>query len=220
LDENFAEFLNQFIPMPDPEPFPESSLRKYAGIVPNHLLEIWHTMGLCGFNAGSFWLTDPEQYTDLMKILLNGKATCRPEECTVFARSAFGHLHVWYERVGTFYISMADLKLNMGSAGALMLTGKRELEPSCHLLCLNRFGDPSVDIMDDNSRYLLKDAQKKLGPLAADECYGFFPALPFGGSRQLDQLQVVKQNEHLMMLAQMDSLRVFDVSEFPARQIE
>jgi hypothetical protein len=220
VDENLAEFLNQFIPMPEAAPFPESSLRKYAGVVPAHLLEIWSTLGLCGFNAGAFWLTDPDQYTELMAVLLDGKTTCRPEECTVFARSAFGHLHVWYERVGTFYISMADLKLNIGSAGQLMLSGKRDLKPSCHLLCLDRFEDPSLDIMDESAKYLLKRTQKKLGPLAADECYGFFPALPFGGTRQLDHLQVVKQKEHLMMLAQMDVLRIFDVSEFPPRQIE
>ncbi len=220
MDENFAEFLNQFVPMPNAAPFPESSLRKYADLVPNQLRHYWRRMGLCGFNAGSLWFTDPVEYIDLMEVLLEGKTTCRPDECVVFARSAFGHLHVWYERVGTFYLSVPELKLNIGAPGALMLTGKRELKVSAHLLGLNCFEDPSLDIVDVNAKWLLKRTQKRLGPLAVDECYGFFPALPFGGINCLDHLQKVKLNEHLMMVAQIDALRIFDVSVFPARRIE
>jgi hypothetical protein len=220
MDENFAEFLKQFAPMPNAAAFPESSLQKYDRLVPNQLLDYWRQMGLCGFNSGSLWFTDPDEYTELMAVLLDGKPTFRPEECIVFARSAFGQLHVWYERVGTFYLSVPELELNIGSPGALMLAGKRELKVSAHLLGLQRFEHSTLDIVDDNAKFLLKRTQKKLGPLAADECYGFFPALPLGGSRRLDHLQKVKLNEHLMMVAQMDSLRIFDVSEFPSRQIE
>lgn len=220
MDENFAEFLNEFVPMPNAAPFPESSLRKYDGLVSNQLRDYWRRMGLCGFNSGSLWFTDSDDYTELMDVLLHGKTTFRPEECLVFARGAFGHLHVWCERVGTFYLSVPELKLSLGSPSALMLAGKRELEVSAHLLGLQRFEDPSLDIVDENAKFLLKRTQKKLGPVAADECYGFFPALPLGGSKRLDHLQKVKLNEHLMMVAQMDSLRIFDVSEFPPRQIE
>ncbi len=220
MDENFAEFLKKFVPMPNAASFPENSLRKYSGLVPNQLLDYWSRTGLCGFNSGSLWFTDPDEYAELMEVLLDGKTSFRPEECIVFARSAFGHLHVWCERVGTFYISVPELKLNIGSPSPLMLAGKRELKVSAHLLALQRFEDPSLDIVDDNAKFLLKRTQKKLGPVAVDECYGFFPALPLGGSRRLDHLQKVKQNEHLMMVAQMDSLRVFDVSQFPPRQIE
>ncbi len=220
MDENFEWFLSKFTPMPNAATFPDSSLRKYSGRVPNQLLGYWRRMGLCGFNSGSFWFTNPDDYTDLMAVLLEGKSTFRPEECFVFARSAFGHLHVWCERIGTFYLSVPELRLNFGPPNALMRAGKQELQVGAHLTGRKPFDDPSIDVLDDNGNFLLKPAQTKLGPLAVDECYGFFPALPLGGSKKLDLLEKVKVHAHLMMVAQMDSLRIFDVSQFPPRQIE
>jgi len=219
-DENFEAFLKEFKPMPNAKAFPESVLKKYEGKVPNQLVGYWRKMGLCGFNEGSFWFTNPDDYTELLEILLEGKTAFRPKECLVFARSAFGHLHIWCERIGTLVISVPELELYFAPPGPLMKEGKRELVIGAHLLVLKPYNHSSIDVMDEREESLLKPAQSTLGALAADECYGFFPALPFGGRKRLENLQKVKLHEHLIMVAQIDSLRIMKIDEFPPTQVE
>ena len=57
---------------------------------------------------------------------------------------------------------------------------------------------------------LFAPALKTLGRLKPDEMYGFVPALALGGPSTLEHLQKVKAVEHLMLLAQLEPLRVMD----------
>ncbi len=81
MDEDFAEFLKEFVPMPNAASFPENSLRKNIGRVPNQLLDYWRRTGLCGFNSGALWFTDPDEYAELMEVLLD---VSRPEKSLHF----------------------------------------------------------------------------------------------------------------------------------------
>jgi len=220
MDESLEYFLTQFTPLPHALPFREETLEKYQGRLPNQLLTYWRELGQCGFNKGSFWLVDPDDYIDLIDVLLQDKTTFHPSECIVFARSGLGHLHIWCERIGTLYISVAELKLCFGAPSLMMITGKREMKVGMHLASVQPSNMPNIDIIDDDGKFLIKRAQKDLGPLKVDECYGFFPALPMGGSRRIENLKKVKLHEHLMMIAQMDTLRVYDVDQFPPKQVE
>ncbi|WP_229381237.1 DUF1851 domain-containing protein [Shewanella psychropiezotolerans] len=53
--------------------------------------------------------------------------------------------------------------------------------------------------LDENP--LFERAMALLGPLEADEMYGFVPALAIGGAPKLENLQKVKVIEHLTFLA-------------------
>ncbi|MHC8440384.1 T6SS immunity protein Tdi1 domain-containing protein, partial [Bacteroides hominis] len=44
---------------------------------------------------------------------------------------------------------------------------------------------------------------ERLGLPAKDECYGYVPALALGGSKSLDNIQVVKMLPYIDMIAQM-----------------
>ncbi len=48
---------------------------------------------------------------------------------------------------------------------------------------------------------MFERATKKLGKLKREECFGFVPALAFGGSNKLDHLRRVRAPEHFQILA-------------------
>lgn len=52
-------------------------------------------------------------------------------------------------------------------------------------------------------RPAFRAASKRLGPLADDECFGFFPAIALGGDGSVESLRKVKVREHLALLAQL-----------------
>ena len=46
-------------------------------------------------------------------------------------------------------------------------------------------------------------AEKKYGPLAYDECFGYVPLLGLGGRETVNNLRKVKIREHIALIAQM-----------------
>ncbi len=96
-------------------------------------------------------------------------------------------------------------------------------EDSYHVIARSAFGElflwgarsgKSIKIMshwgqnDCLDRPLFDRAVKSLGPLAADEMYGFEPALALGGKAELESLRRVKAVEHLVLLAQLGKRQV------------
>jgi hypothetical protein len=61
---------------------------------------------------------------------------------------------------------------------------------------------------------MFEPAKKKLGLLTQDEMYAFVPALAFGGSRDLANLEKVKAVEHLILLSQIATLEPYSFSDF------
>jgi hypothetical protein len=61
---------------------------------------------------------------------------------------------------------------------------------------------------DHHDKPLFERALKKLGPLAADEMYGFEPTLALGGKADLKNLHKVKAVEHLVILAQLGERQI------------
>ncbi|AEJ11416.1 GAD-like domain-containing protein [Pseudomonas putida S16] len=61
---------------------------------------------------------------------------------------------------------------------------------------------------------MFEPAKKKLGMLKHDEMYGFVPALAFGGSSDLANLEKVKAVEHLILLSQIATLEPYSFSDF------
>ncbi|WP_369586526.1 GAD-like domain-containing protein [Kingella oralis] len=41
-------------------------INKYRGKLPDRLLEYWQEYGFCHFADGLFWLTNPEDYEDIL----------------------------------------------------------------------------------------------------------------------------------------------------------
>ncbi len=47
------------------------------------------------------------------------------------------------------------------------------------------------------------EAEKKLGKLKHDECFGYVPLLGLGGSEKVQNLKKVKIKEHIELISQM-----------------
>lgn len=117
----------------------------------------------------------------------------------IIARGAFGDLYFWGEQSGytlkifapgAFATPMSPSIVSLDRAMQFFFGGRDREE--------NDFGD------------LFAPALKKLGPLKSDEMYGFVPALALGGPSTLEHLEKVKAVEHLVLLAQLEPLRVMD----------
>jgi hypothetical protein len=59
------------------------------------------------------------------------------------------------------------------------------------------------DRSDASKKPLFRRALAKLGPLRADEMYGFEPAIALGGAPVLENIRKVRLGEHLTQLRQL-----------------
>jgi len=62
----FAEFIDDFGQPETNRPISAATLNKYRGRLPDRLLEYWQEYGFCHFADGLFWITNPEDYEDIL----------------------------------------------------------------------------------------------------------------------------------------------------------
>jgi len=65
-----------------------------------------------------------------------------------------------------------------------------------------------LDFEDIRQQPLFDRALRALGPLSAEEMYGFEPALALGGRAELGNLQKVDAVTHLILLAELGERKV------------
>lgn len=198
MDEDFAFFLKKFGPAVERQLAPAPSIARYTNKLPEQLLNYWEDFGWCGYAEGLFWTVNPQDYESLLNTWLAGTEAFKSDNYHVIARSAFGELYLWGEKSAdslsiTSYMSRYSTKSSI-FAGANLDFGIKVFLSSMQL-----------EHNDLNS--LFKPAPKSLGPLKADEMYGFVPALALGGPVELKNLQRVKTIEHLAFLSQISPLQ-------------
>ncbi|WMJ67638.1 GAD-like domain-containing protein [Stenotrophomonas sp. 24(2023)] len=208
VDEDFELFYSDegFGPAVDARPVPPSTLQHYRGKVPDKLLEYWQAYGFAGYGEGRFWMTDPDDYAEVLNAWLYGTEFHGQDDYYVIGRKAFGDLTLWGTKTGrSLTINCPWAMIFPTDQSRWMNAGEEDLLISGWLavMTLNR-----VDQTDDKDVPLFDRAVKLLGPLAHDEMYGFVPALAMGGPCRLDHLKKVKAAEHLMFLAQLGERRI------------
>lgn len=183
-----AHFLECYPPS-NTTPAPKEMLLKYKDILPYGIIQIWHQHGFGKYGEGIIEIIDPEHYMDAMETWL-GK---RPSNYVPIAVTAFGEL---------FYYR----KLTMNDEDVCMIDPHYSQISTCcwsldeffnEWLCLD-------DIRDEILRsHLFQEACKKLGTLRTRQIYLFEPALPLGGSGELDSLGKGDCAVHLQLLFQL-----------------
>lgn len=199
MDEDFEYFLEQMGPSTHKRTVPTSSIERYRGKLPDQLLAYWEEHGWCGYADGLFWTVDPQEYEPVLEAWIGDTPLMEKDAYHIIARSAFGKLYFWGERTGD--------SLKVFAPGSYCFPRKAmyeesELDFGLRIFFSNR--DRKENDFDD----LFTPALKKLGQLAHDEMYGFVPALALGGPSDLAHLQKVKAVEHLVFLAQLESLEI------------
>lgn len=169
----------------------EELVKKYEKILPNELMYYWKTYGLTSFYNGIFWLTNPDEYKELVKEYLETTVLSNRKDIYVVGRSAFGNLLLWeVNKGGTISI---DLFTNMVCLKAA--EDRYTLEGEHNEYEMNRFiGNEEPKYMDKNDssgKALFERCLKKFGKLEANQIYGMklHPAL--GGSKGIKNIDKV-----------------------------
>jgi len=178
-----------------------SSIDQYKNKLPYQLLDFWSEHGWCSFGNGVFWLTNPQDYDDVVNAWLENTKFATNDNYHIIARSAFGDLYFWGEKSG------ASLKISS-------ILSRYTTRTSIHTGEQLSKGFPAflLSISFDSNNYgdLFEPALQNLGPLAPDEMYGFVPAVMLGGSNTVDHLAKLKAPEHLILLSKITPLQAYD----------
>lgn len=207
-DEDFDYFYNRngFGPHVDGRVVTARTLDYYRRKLPPKLIEYWSNFGFSGYGEGLFWMTDPDEYAEVLKAWIYSTRFHGQDTYSVVGRTAFGKLMVWGERTGfSLMINAPFGTIFPDEAPVEMSDEEGNFRVQCWLSAMQK---SALDVMDDNGVPLFDRCLKQLGPVGPDEMYGFVPALGMGGSQRLDRIRKVRVVEHLMFLAQLEAPRV------------
>jgi hypothetical protein len=208
MDESFAFFYKDegFGPEIYSKSVKPEHIKKFRGKLPEQLLSYWNQYGWSGYGKGLFWLVDPDEYEPALEAWIGDLPPMERDAYYVIARSAFGQLFLWGTKSGP------SLDIN-SPWGMIFPKDKSEKIAAGDADFLARMffetkDRISLDLKDYLDKPLFDRALKTLGPLAADEMYGFEPALALGGKADIKNLRKVKAVEHLVMLAQLGERQI------------
>jgi hypothetical protein len=207
MDESFAVFLKGFGPPIAKREVDEAKLAQYAGELPALLRGYWKEHGFTGYADGLFWTVDPADYTLILETAVEGTPLAAQDTYHVIARTAFGQLFAWGKRTGVSLRVDIPHGLLFPSGTTLEQLGGEDIAVESFFLSQQQ---RLLDFADDAKKPLFARARKKLGRLAADEMYGFEPALALGGPATFANLQKVKILPHLQILLALGPLRVLE----------
>jgi hypothetical protein len=214
ISKLFQHFLNKQGPVRDQQHVETEYANSYRGRLPATLIEFWINYGWGSYADGMLKLCDPAMFSGVLERALGMDSIFKPQECLVFAFTAFGELNVWRSDHLAFRINLIGYELYSDS----LFNNARKVEEDIEITTpLMTFKKDRNDVRDKSNRPLYDDAVKLLGYPSLDECFGFHPALPLGGERNLKHLKRVKAREHFGILAQMRPLRLMDYQNFPPK---
>lgn len=171
---------------------PDSTIEKYQKLLPKFFIEIWKNEGLSSHKDGFFWLVNPEEYHELIKQFIPAQTSLH-----VLMRTAFGGLIYFdenshaqkgkeqYNYLCPIYLQVTPFTSSLEAVMNGWLTTTEIYAPLM-------FYD------------LYVMARTKLPRPAADECFGFSPAIALGGDMESDHIKLFKIKEHLSFLSQLE----------------
>ncbi|CAB3787325.1 hypothetical protein LMG28688_02443 [Paraburkholderia caffeinitolerans] len=200
-DELFDAFIETFGRGKIRQQVPESALSRYRGVLPDRLLEIWREEGWSSYGNGLVWIVDPQAYEGIVEMWLRDTPVAGIDKYHVIARTAFGDLFLWGEGTGP------KITLSCPLHTLIFLPGRVEKRVENADRAVSIFFT-TLSRADCDKDHLFKRALKRLGPLGAEEMYGFEPALIAGGEMSIDHLEKVDLYVHLSILRQLGAPRV------------
>ncbi|MBI6704871.1 GAD-like domain-containing protein [Pseudomonas viridiflava] len=198
MEEDYTFFLKKFGQATVSHTVPFSSIKRYEGKLPAQLLQYWESYGWCGYANGLFWTVNPQDYEPILERWLVGTGLSELDKYHVIARSAFGQIYLWGEDTANS-LSVSSYLSRYSYIPSVLSREKFDFGTRLFFSTMQ----PERNDVD----HLFELALKKLGPLEADEMYGFVPALALGGPMELKNLQKVKTIEHLEFLSQLSPLQ-------------
>jgi len=161
---------------------------KYQGILPDELLLYWKEYGFSSFKDGLFWLTNPDDYIELVRDYLKDTPFEDRENLYVVARTAFGELYIWETSKGGIIELKSFSNMIFFSADNSRINLTKE-EENFEMVSYLGVKDPEyLDEEDGNDQPLFERALKKLGKVEANEMYGYKLSHFLGGKESITNL--------------------------------
>jgi len=208
MENAFSYFFDErgFGPAEKTQEVSAHILTHYKGKLPDLLLKYWELYGWSRYGKGLFWLVDPSAYEPVLKVWLRGTPFLAQDSYYVIARSAFGRLFLWGTRSGqSLKIDSAWGQIFPKDSTPAMREGRVDRLVESFLMVQKK---ESLDFEDFQQKLLFERALANLGPLSAEEMYGFEPALALGGRAELKNLRRVDAITHLTLLAELGERKI------------
>jgi hypothetical protein len=201
INEDFEYYFEKY-GMPESEiPVTSTDIANLSVDMPPLYSTLLERHGTFTQRSGMFKFIRTDSLSPISKMLFAGDRDFGDEKAQIFCFSVFGALYFWHPAHGLGFVDLVK-----GEVTCYNLTSG-EKRPSGELF-FGPFDVPfsmeneSYDLFDDQDKPLFKRALKKLGPAQLMECYGFVPALAFGGDAILENLKKLSAPEHFAILAQ------------------
>jgi hypothetical protein len=182
---DFEPFLRAYGQPENPVKPDAKLLDAYRARVPAEIIEFWERFGFSRYSDGLLWVVDPTRLQAALQAWVPQASDASP--AIPIIRSAFGDTIYWREDSFMLLDVIHHEEFQAGNT----------VQGLFNVYVRNERARRSVF-----QEALFDKALKKLGPLEADEIYGFKLPLVMGGTESVKNLDRMKMAEHLSILAQ------------------
>lgn len=194
LRENVEFCLEEWGQPTERIPADEAALERLRRYVPKHLIGLWRALGFSVFKNGLMTIVNPLDWKPVIDEWIAGTELFDLDTFVPLIKGAYGDFRLF----GLEYGCSVTLMPAMGS-----FVGTRDkAQVGLNIAVSGYFGE-AYNTYDYYKKACGFDkALAKLGPLKANEIYGFVPVLPLGGTEDLAHLQKLDAFAHLSILRQ------------------
>ncbi|MDM1408933.1 GAD-like domain-containing protein [Myroides sp. DF42-4-2] len=192
--QNFLKKTNEINGFKKYSEVPQELINKFKGIVPDELIYLWKNYGFGMYADGFLQLVNPEEYEFVFNYI---DKTLLPS--FVFGITALGDILVW-EGLENWTVAPDE--------------GDR-----CYLINIRQYSTHTATKLPYVLNLLIMDGAKKdksffdsaeffnirdkFPPLKYGECYGYVPAIPLGGKRDINNIQILDTATHFEVIGEM-----------------
>ncbi|MBC2364604.1 T6SS immunity protein Tdi1 domain-containing protein [Listeria booriae] len=160
---------------------PEDTMKEYENLVPQKVISIWNEYGVGSTLDGYLKVINPKKFNDILE-----ESYVRYESAIPLFTTAMGDIIVWEKNK---YLNLLNFR-----------RGTVEVIESGFEFFLEDIEDEDF-LVEELDWTPYREAQKKLGTPAYDECFGYVPILALGGAEKVENLQKVKLKEHILLIS-------------------
>lgn len=180
---------------------------------PAPLVDLVKQRGFLTFHDGLFRLAPPSVIQPIVDLVIGNDPDLGGGQCVGIGYNAFGALTCWSNRLFDVRIELPLQNVYcFALTNPINFQGMSADDIAAGII----YDKEDAEFFDVNDQPLYDRCVQTYGPLAADECYGFVPALAFLGEAELENIKRMKAREHFAILAQFGG---FSLMELPGNGI-
>lgn len=169
-------------------------VEKYKKFAPEELIYLWENYGFGIFADGFLQLVNPEEYEFVFNYI---DKTLLPS--FVFGTTALGDILIW-EGLENWTVApdegdrcyVINIRTYVANITSYLPFTLHSILDSDHIVDDDSFDSPEFFAIREN-----------FPPLKYGECYGYVPAIPLGGKRDINNIQILDTATHFEVIGEM-----------------